>query len=76
MKFIKQTEIPIIKKKNPTYMGFRVFEKMPSVIMLDDVFISNVVSCFLNNSLAFPIITKPPNEITIPIKLYGNRMIL
>lgn len=69
--FLKQIAIPNINKNMPTYIGFLVLEKTPSVTNFVDCTKSSVVSYFLKSSHAFPISIKPENETIIPARLKG-----
>ena len=72
--FLKQKDIPSISKNIPKYIGFLVFEKIPSVMRDEDCSIFKVVLCFLNKSRAFPIITNPKKATRIPERLSGKGM--
>lgn len=70
--FLKHKPSPSNNKNMPTYIGFLVLEKTPSVIICDDFSIARVVLYLLNRVCVLPINTKPAKAINIPAKLHGN----
>ncbi|MFH0895348.1 MAG: hypothetical protein V2A54_13010 [Bacteroidota bacterium] len=72
--FPKQDENPNNIKNIPQYIGFRVRQKGPSLIMPEDFSMNKVVLCFLKRERVIPISANPTIAIKTPPKLYGNGM--